>query len=654
VPDESVAVGEVPAPLLALRDGVVVAASAPAAVLLGVEPGGLVGARLADLVDEAAAPVVAELLEGDGSLLGEVTELVVATRPPARRVLALTLTTGSEAGVLVALRDLTAERRLSAVIDAVADSTLVLDGDGRLIWQSEALEARAPGGPGNLGSHPIERLHPEDLPMVLEAFAELADQPGGRLSRVVRSRAVEDDDLWQVIEVIGASRVEDPDLGGVVVQVRNLDAGATLESTARTDGPMLSMADAAPVGILLMDRVEHVLYASRAGRELLGYGATDDVSGWRDRVVAPRRAEVDALLAAGLGGAPPTTLTVPFAPADRGHGWLRLRVAPHLDAGDQTVGAIVTLEDVTAEVEARIESERLLQMLDATSDYVVIFRASGEILHANAALTQVLEAHRAAGGEGRLGELIEDREAFIARGLEVVATRDTWHGEMLLNVTPDRQITVSAIGVVRRDEEGEIDWVAMVARDISDLKEVEERLRRLATSDPLTGLANRALFTDLLDEVVSRAARTGRGLAVLFCDLDRFKEVNDEHGHPGGDRVLVEIANRLCAIIRGDDTVARVGGDEFVILCDGSSDPDSLAALAERVIEAVHQPIGIGVAEVRVGISIGVAMVGHLRAGADGRPEISGDRILTLADQAMYRAKATGGNRYRVVEVTPA
>jgi diguanylate cyclase (GGDEF)-like protein len=649
VPDESVVVGEVPVPLLALRDGVVVAASAGAGEVLGVEPAVLLGTRLVDLVDEATAAVLAAVLADPTP-----TEIIVATRasdPPAgRRVVGMTVTTGADGRVLVGLRELTNERRLTAVIDAVADSTLVLDRDGRLLWQSEALAARVPGGSANLGTHPVERLHPEDLPMVLEAFADLAGQPGGRLNRIVRSRAVDNDDIWQLIELVGASRIDDPELGGVVVQVRNIDVGSELESTAQTDGPMLSMAEAAPVGILLMNRIERVMYASRAGRALLGFGDSDDATNWRDRIAAGRRSEVDALVAAGLVGAAPTTLTVPFGLTDSGQSWLRVRVAPHLDARDQPVGVIVALEDVTAEVEARTESERLLQMLDATSDYVTIFRASGEILHVNAALAQVLEAHRAAGGSGKLGELIEDRQAFISRGLEEVATADTWHGELMLNVSPGVAIPVSALGVVGRDDDGEVDWVAMVARDISEQKEAEERLRRLATSDPLTGLANRALFTDLLEEVVARAARTGRGLAVLFCDLDRFKEVNDEHGHAGGDRVLVEIADRLCTIIRGDDTVARVGGDEFVILCDGSSDPDALAALAERVIEAVHQPIAVDGDEVRVGISIGVAIADQT---AD-QPAVSGDRILTLADQAMYRAKATGGNRYRVVEVTPA
>ncbi len=127
--------------------------------------------------------------------------------------------------------------------------------------------------------------------MVLEAFADLAGQPGGRLARVVRSRSIDNDDLWQLIELVGASRVDDPDLAGVVVQVRNIDAGSEIESTGQTEGPMLSMAEAAPVGILLMNRIERVMYASQVGRALLGFGEVDDATDWRDRVVAvgPRR-----------------------------------------------------------------------------------------------------------------------------------------------------------------------------------------------------------------------------------------------------------------------------------------------------------------------------------------------------------------------------
>ncbi len=635
---------EVPSPVLVVAAGAVHDANPAAIRLLGRPGAELVGTRLADLVEPADHPRLdvalgaAVLRPGAGP-----TEVVVrlVSGPPV----GLTAAGGSDGRTVVALRDLSVERRLGAVIDAVADSTLVLDPDGRLLWQSDALAARVPGGSANLGTHPVERLHPEDLPMVLEAFSELGRQSGGRLNRIVRSRAVENDDIWQLIELVGASRVDHPDLGGVVVQVRNIDAGDELESVGHTDGPMLSLAEAAPIGILLMNRIEQVMYLSQVGRSLLGFGEADDATAWRDRFGGTHRRDLDALVAGGLVGAEATTVTMPFALPDGGGGAMRVRVAPHLDARSQPVGVIVALEDVTAEVEARAESERLLQMLDATSDFVAIFRPSGEILHTNAALAQLLADNRAAGGLGRLGDLLEDREGFVNRGLAVVATSDTWHGEIELHITPERVLPVSALGVVGRDEHGELDWVAMVARDISTRKEAERRLRHLATSDHLTGLANRALFTEHLDEVVARASHTGRSVTVLFCDLDRFKEVNDRHGHAGGDAVLVEIANRLCTIIRGDDMVARVGGDEFVIICDGADDPDDLAALAERVIEAVHRPIVAGDEPVQVGISIGVAVCRGGRA--------SGDRILTAADQAMYRAKATGGNRYRIEQVSP-
>ena len=225
----------------------------------------------------------------------------------------------------------------------------------------------------------------------------------------------------------------------------------------------------------------------------------------------------------------------------------------------------------------------------------------------------------------------------------MVADSDTWQGELLVNVGGGLQAPVSVLTVVGRDDLGEIDWIAMVARDITTLKEAEDRLRHMATLDHLTSLANRALFTDELDATVERSRSTGRPVAVLFCDLDRFKEVNDRLGHGAGDAVLSTIAERLREITREGDLAARVGGDEFVVLCEGLGDPERLAALAERVITSIQRPIVVGGDEVQVGISIGVALA-HT-GGVDG------DRLLIAADQAMYRAKATGGNRYRITEV---
>ena len=128
-------------------------------------------------------------------------------------------------------------------------------------------------------------------------------------------------------------------------------------------------------------------------------------------------------------------------------------------------GAIVTLEDVTAEFEAREATERLTHMLDATADYVAVWRPSGEILYVNAATRTALRQLRASGDRGHLSDLIDDepRQAFVAEALAVLETSDTWRGELPLNVAPDLTIPVSAIGVVRRDDHGEIEWIAMLA-----------------------------------------------------------------------------------------------------------------------------------------------------------------------------------------------
>ena len=649
MPDASVDLDQVPLAALVVHRGQVRAANPPAEQLLGRPAEALIGVALTDLVEEAGRDALVAALAPTGSA---EPRTVTAHRAGTHHRIELSIADlrgGSvddgqvDAEQLVVVQDLRDLQRAEAVIDAVADSTLLLDRDGRLLWQSNALAARVPGEV-NLGSHPVERIHPEDLPIVLEAFASLDRLPGRRAAHVVRSRGVEDDDLWQLIEVVGASRVDDPDLAGVVVQVRNLDEGSQVESVGQTQGPLLSLAEAAPVGIVLMDRTGLTVFANRVSRELLGL-STRGVDQWRERIAPSHQVALDRLVEAGLEGEQTAGTTVPFQAPSGESGWIRMRVVPHRGPGGAVVGVIVALEEVTAEVEARAESERLLTMLDLTLDFVLIFRPDGEILHTNAALQHVLDRLWAEGGSGRLGDLLgaEARDRFVAEALGVVADSDTWQGELNLNVGDGLQAPVSVLAVVGRDDLGEIDWIAMVARDITALKEAEDRLRHMATLDHLTGLANRALFTEELEAALERSRSTGRSVAVLFCDLDRFKEVNDRLGHGAGDSVLSTIAERLREITREGDLAARVGGDEFVILCEGLGDPEGLAGLAERVIASIGHPIDAGGEQVRVGISIGVALA-HT-GGVDG------DRLLIAADQAMYRAKATGGNRYRITEL---
>ena len=161
------------------------------------------------------------------------------------------------------------------------------------------------------------------------------------------------------------------------------------------------------------------------------------------------------------------------------------------------------------------------------------------------------------------------------------------------------------------------------------------RLRHLALHDALTGLANRVALADRLDQALARHRRAGDGVGLLFCDLDGFKSVNDRFGHDAGDGVLIEIAGRIVECTRDADTVARYGGDEFVVLVEGVHDRESLEVLARRIADAVVEPVAVGGSAVRVGASLGIAM-----AGDDGaEPEV----VLARADAAMYATKRSRG-----------
>jgi diguanylate cyclase (GGDEF)-like protein/PAS domain S-box-containing protein len=176
--------------------------------------------------------------------------------------------------------------------------------------------------------------------------------------------------------------------------------------------------------------------------------------------------------------------------------------------------------------------------------------------------------------------------------------------------------------------------IVMTFHDITERKAFEHQLTHLAFHDPLTGLPNRALFLDRLDRAIIRANRQFRSVAVLFVDLDNFKVVNDSLGHDVGDQLLVTIAARLKEVLRGEDSVSRMGGDEFTVLLEDVHDDEMAMLVADRIAESLREPIQLDGREVVPSASIGVALSTR---GNDGH-----DALLRNADLAMYRAKANG------------
>ena len=175
--------------------------------------------------------------------------------------------------------------------------------------------------------------------------------------------------------------------------------------------------------------------------------------------------------------------------------------------------------------------------------------------------------------------------------------------------------------------------------DITERKHAEERVRHLANYDDLTGLPNRSMFNQRLGHALAQARRSGKSLAILFIDLDRFKNINDTLGHDAGDRVLKEIADRLRGCLRESDTVGRLGGDEFVVLIEELPQPEHVTAVAQKIIATAARPIALPTQEVHLTASIGIGTFPE--DGADT------ESLMKNADIAMYRAKEQGKNTFQ-------
>jgi diguanylate cyclase (GGDEF)-like protein/PAS domain S-box-containing protein len=192
------------------------------------------------------------------------------------------------------------------------------------------------------------------------------------------------------------------------------------------------------------------------------------------------------------------------------------------------------------------------------------------------------------------------------------------------------------------DEDGEVIGVCSMINDITDLKKVELQLIKLARIDALTGLPNRVQFDETLRKAIARSHRSGLALALMYLDIDHFKTINDTYGHQAGDEALCEFSRRLSASVRKTDQVARLSGDEFVIIIEEMKSVDEVEIVARKVIQAMEVEFILGGTPYQVTTSIGIAI---LREG-DAEPQ----SLLRRADQALYRAKKGGRNTYRADE----
>ena len=424
---------------------------------------------------------------------------------------------------------------------------------------------------------------------------------------------------------------------------------------------------------LLADNATDVIVRSSAGGGIEWVSpSVTDMLGWRpDQVVgrsvgslmhpddlAQVLADQKAIIAAGGTDG---RVTARFATADGGWRWMSDHGRAITDDAGQVVGGIDSLRDVEAEhraaedlaereQRARAASERAAQaerelrgVVDSLFDPWVLLTAvrdeQGRIVDFVYA-----DANDAACRDNHLS-----RDELIGRtilsllpehgtsGLFDMYARVVETGEPL--ALDDEAFTSPFDGVQRRFDNRIVrvgDGISFTWRDVTERYALRQQLLEQADNDTLTGVANRRQLSRRMAELLGHPPRTGARLAVLYCDLDHFKDINDVHGHAAGDLVLAAVAAAIRGAVRDQDLVARLGGDEFVVLLDGVRGRDDARAVAEKVLAAVRVPVDIGDATVTPRASIGVAL---LEPGEDE------DAVIARADAALYAAKDAGRDR---------
>jgi diguanylate cyclase (GGDEF)-like protein/PAS domain S-box-containing protein len=292
----------------------------------------------------------------------------------------------------------------------------------------------------------------------------------------------------------------------------------------------------------------------------------------------------------------------------------------------------------------RLTEERLRHALEGSGDAVWDWKPQTGEFHYSSRFTEMLGyAEGEFGGQvERFFRIIHSDDILRYRDeLQAYLKRNTGHfvSEMRL-VCKDGSIKwmLCRGTVTRRDDDGIPVLMVGTFSDITPLKQHEKQLEHIAHYDALTGIPNRVLFADRLQQALAHTKREGSNLAVCYLDLDGFKLVNDTMGHEAGDTVLIEVTRRIKDTIRGDDTVARLGGDEFAVLLLGLNEAGECSISLNRLLEAISQPIEIRKRMFEVSASIGVALYPG--------DEYDADTLLRHADQAMYTAKQSGKNRY--------
>ena len=664
--------------------GLMLWASASCERLLGWSPEELVGHRVVDFYAEEDLPAwgaTVERLAEAGATVGRGRarcrdgiprwmsgRLTVVGAADEYIVLSLTSmedeVQARESARVAQARLAESEERFRLAMDNSAVGMTLVDATGRFLRVNRALCALFGRDEAALTSSTWQELtHPDDLDVDLSLVGDVLG--GTRDSYRLLKRFLRPDGsvVWGDLTV---SCVRDS-TGQVQYFISQI-----VDMTAQHEAIGALESSEAELRLLAENSTDVVVRsAARGGIEWVSPSVTD-VLGWRPedllgrtmsqlmhpddlaRVVAEKRAILDA-------GGSDGRAEARFATADGGWRWMSDHGRAIRDAAGEVIGGIDALRDIQAEHDASSalsESERHYRELSAR------LSASQEELRGivDTLLDPWVRLGAVRDSDGRIIDFVYlDANDAACRANET--TREELVGKRLLELLPDHNPSglleayakvvdtgdplvlddepfISAFdGVQRRFDNRAVrvgDGLSFTWRDVTARYQLRQNFRDQAYKDLLTGVANRRQLETTLDELLVSAPSSGTRLAILYCDVDHFKDINDEFGHAAGDTVLAAVATAMRGVVRDRDVVARMGGDEFVVILDAVRDASDAIGVAEKLLAAAREPVTVGEGQVCPRVSVGVTLAG---------PGDDPAKVLARADRALYEAKSAGRDR---------
>lgn len=626
-------------------DGHILRANAAARPLLGYEPQELAGRHYNDIVHpeqhQEAIGIQAALQNGHPEQAdiaiqvrrkdGQVILMSVAARwsEPHRRMFLTARDVTAQYQAREAL--LRSEAALNSMLDSIGDAFFAIDSNWRLTYANQ----KAGDFVGVRVADAIGRP-------LLEIAPDLVHSPSlERYRRAMETRQPDTfETFWEPRQVWTEARVY-PHADGISVYFHEITAKREAEQALRkSEQRFRNLFNQAGDSVMIVDSALRIVSVNdracaRFGysrEEFLGMAATDVNFGITDRLA----------LLANLRSGQAQLLRTDKRCKDGSVFPAEVQISRFDDEGEEFFLAVIRdLSDrAEAERQLRESEQRFREVIEMTPAGYLLADRDGALRDVNPALCALSGYPREMLLALRLSELFvsfplasleddSDGPATVQDVEAVLRHRHGYHIHVLFN------------GSIKRCAGGHAVSLTGLMTDITGRKAAESRLQELATHDTLTGLPNRALLGERVQQMLDTCPY-GSSVAVMFLDLDRFKEVNDSFGHEMGDVLLCEVAARLRKVIRANDVIARLGGDEFVVAAHCAGGQADAARIADKLLDVLTAPVPVGGIDVIVGASIGISMY----------PQDAQTRELLFqtADTAMYRAKASGRNRYRFFE----